>query len=98
MHAFLKGFVAVLIPVMAGIFVGLTVSIVGLVVGRAIGWLWIRLVRGGKRGYASVAQDDESGEEAEKVYVHADELEADAPPMYEDAPPYELSDEKKEEQ
>lgn len=99
MHAFLKGFVAVLIPVMAGIFVGLTVSIIGLVVGRVIGWLWIRVVRGGKRGYASVAQDDESGDEdaeAAKVYVHADELEAEAPPMYEDAPPYELADEKQE--
>lgn len=97
MHAFLKGFVAVLIPVMAGIFVGLTVSIVGLVVGRVIGWLWIHLVRGGKRGYASVAQDEEEEEgEAQKVYAHADELEADAPPLYEDAPPYELSDEKEE--
>ena len=101
MHSFFKGFVAIMIPVMAGIFFGLLTSIVGLVLGRFIGWLWIRVVRDGKRGYASVAQDDAAAEEddsAEKAYAHADELEADAPPMYEDAPAYELGDEKKTEQ
>lgn len=90
-HAFFKGIVAILIPVMAGIFVGLTVSMVGLLVGKLIGWAWIRYARGGKRGYTSVALDEETvvDEQDKKQVEHAE-----APPVYEDAPPYELSDEK----
>lgn len=85
-HAFFKGVVAILIPVMAGIFVGLTVSMVGLLVGKLIGFLWIKFVRGGKRGYARVAVDEEA--------EHEDDVQKDseAPPVYEDAPPYELSE------
>jgi hypothetical protein len=85
------GIVAILIPVMAGIFVGLTVSMVGLLVGKMIGWFWMKFVRGGKRGYASVALDEETAESAtdKKEIEHAEPL-----PVYEDAPPYELSDEK----
>ena len=85
MHAFAKGLVAVLIPVMAGIAVGMTVSLVGLLVGRAIAFLWIKFARGGKRGYASVAQDELTAEEGDMEK----EAEEEAPPMYENAPSYE---------
>ena len=90
-HAFFMGVVAILIPVMAGIFVGLTVSMVGLLVGKMIGFLWIKFVRGGKRGYASVALDEETvdSEMDKKEIEHAE-----APPVYEDAPAYELAGEK----
>jgi hypothetical protein len=85
------GIVAILIPVMAGIFVGLTVSMVGLLVGKLIGFLWIKFVRGGQRGYASVALDEETADSA----IDKKEIEhAEVPPVYEDAPAYELSDEK----
>ena len=85
------GVVAILIPVMAGIFVGLTVSMVGLLVGKLIGFLWIKFVRGGQRGYASVALDEETADsEADKKEIEH----AEAPPVYEDAPAYEFSDEK----
>lgn len=90
-HAFFMGIVAILIPVMAGIFVGLTVSMVGLLVGKLISWFWVKFVRGGKRGYASVALDEET---AEAQVGKSDIEHAEAPPVYEDSPPYELSDEK----
>ena len=79
LRAFAKGLVAVLIPIMAGVTVGMGVSLLGLVIGRIIGFLWVRLVRGGRRGYASVAIE-EAGEEER----HAEDL-----PRYEDAPAYE---------
>lgn len=86
LHAFVKVLVAVLIPVMAGITVGLTVSLFGLLLGRLIGFLWINLVRGGRRGHASVAQQEVMLEEGEDKNLIA---EMEAPPMYEDAPAYE---------
>jgi len=78
---------------MAGVFVGLTVSIVGLLIGKLIGWFWVKFVRGGKRGYASVALDEEA---AEAENGKTDVEYAEAPPVYEDAPAYELSNEKEE--
>ena len=74
-------------------------SVVGIAVGRLVSLLWVHAVRGGKRGYAPVEPDDETvaeDSEAQKAYEHAGELEAEAPPMYEEAPPYEASDEKKD--
>jgi hypothetical protein len=94
-HAFFKGVVAILIPVMAGVFVGLTVSIVGLLIGKLIGWFWVKFVRGGKRGYASVALDEEAAD-AEADNGKTDHEHMEAPPVYEDAPAYELSNEKEE--
>lgn len=94
-HAFFKGVVAILIPVMAGVFVGLTVSIVGLLIGKLIGWFWVKFVRGGKRGYASVALDEEAAD-AEADNGKTDHAYVEAPPVYEDAPPYELSNEKED--
>ena len=85
LHAFVKGLVAILIPVMAGITVGMTVSLLGLVFGRLIGFLWIRLVRGGRRGNASIALEEAAIKEDEAKPMLA---EMEAPPVYEDAPAY----------
>lgn len=89
-HAFFKGVVAILIPVMVGIFAGLTVSMVGLLVGKLIVFLWIKFARGGQRGYARVALDEEA-EQPAVVQKDQDEF-VEGPPVYEDAPPYELSE------
>jgi hypothetical protein len=64
---------------------------IGLLAGKLIGWFWIKFVRGGKRGYASVALDEETADaEVDKKEVeHAEAL-----PAYEDTPAYEVSDEK----
>ena len=86
LRVFAKGLVAVMIPVFAGITVGMTVSLVGLIVGRLVSFLWIKLVRGGRRGYASVALDENTAELAEEKTSLA---ETEAPPVYEDAPAYE---------
>ncbi|TKA80904.1 hypothetical protein B0A55_01683 [Friedmanniomyces simplex] len=104
LHTFAKGMVAVLIPVMAGITVGMTVSLLGLVFGRLISFLWIKLVRGGRRGYASVAleeavvADEEEEEEEEEEEGKMMVAEMEAPPLYENAPAYEEVEEKKEQQ
>ncbi|KAK4542505.1 hypothetical protein LTR36_006757 [Oleoguttula mirabilis] len=89
LHSFAKGLVAVLIPVMAGITVGMTVSLLGLVVGRLIGFVWIKFARGGRRGYASVAQQELVAEEGENKDVIAV---MEAPPVYEDSPAYVISE------
>lgn len=88
LHRFFRAFVSVLVPVVAGITMGMFVSLLGMATGRMIAFLWIKFGRGGKRGYASVAQthaDDES--QLEKGVV---ELVVDEPlPVYEAAPAYE---------
>lgn len=90
MHAFTRGLAAVLIPTMAGVAVGMTVSLLGLLVGRLIGFLWIRLYRGGRRGYASVALDESSADKADvEKEVMVEEEAIEAPPIYEQAPAYE---------
>lgn len=87
LHAFANGFVAVLVPVMAGITIGMAVSFIGMVFGRLISFLWIRFVRGGRRGYASVALVDNTAEQVD--FRNAEIVEMEAPPMYEHAPKYE---------
>ncbi|KAH9826513.1 hypothetical protein Tdes44962_MAKER00477 [Teratosphaeria destructans] len=88
-HAFLKGLVAILIPVVAGITVGMTVSLVGLVVGRIIGFVWIHVARGGRRGSASVTlRDAPVMEEDEKKALLVEMDAEEALPVYEDAPAY----------
>ncbi|GAB7362848.1 hypothetical protein MBLNU230_g3151t1 [Neophaeotheca triangularis] len=100
LKAFLQGLVAVLIPVMAGIAVGLVVSVLGLMTGRFIGFLWFRIARGGQRGYASVAQQEEG--ESDGVYREAEgvrkaSLEStETLPRYEDAPAYEETEGEKQ--
>jgi hypothetical protein len=87
MHSFSSGFAAVLIPTLAGIAVGMTVSLLGLLVGRLISFLWIKLYRGGRRGYASVALDDTNVDsEMEKNVLL--EKDVEALPAYEHAPAY----------
>lgn len=89
MHSFSSGFTAVLIPTLAGIAVGMTVSLIGLVVGRLISFLWIKLYRGGRRGYASVALDESTCEaEAEKDTTPVEVEDLEALPAYEQAPAY----------
>lgn len=92
LRAFAKGLVAVLIPVMAGVAVGMTVSLVGLLVGRLVSLTWIKLARGGRRGYASVAQEETALEVGEHKAMLA---EMEAPPVYEEAPAYEEAGEEK---
>ena len=71
---------------MAGVAVGMIVSVIGLVVGRTIGFLWIKLARGGRRGSVSAVENGESDSMLEKM---------EAPPVYEDAPAY-VVDEKEQ--
>lgn len=87
--AFTRGFIAVLIPVVAGISVGLTVSLLGLVVGRLISLLWIRYARGGQRGTASLERDAVSVEEGKGLMIVEAEEDEEPLPAYEDAPAYE---------
>lgn len=64
----------------------MTASLIGLIAGRLIGFLWIKLYRGGRRGYTSVALDETTVSEldAEKEVVEEESL-----PAYESAPAYE---------
>ncbi|KAI7613727.1 hypothetical protein KC319_g20021, partial [Hortaea werneckii] len=83
------------VDVMAGITVGMFVSLIGLVVGRLIGYLWIQLARGGRRGSASNANREIVLEEGEDRAMIA-EIDGEAPPQYEDSPAYDdVVDEKK---
>ncbi|KAK3075783.1 hypothetical protein LTR53_000608 [Teratosphaeriaceae sp. CCFEE 6253] len=93
LRGLIKGVLAILIPVMAGITVGMTVSFMGLVVGRLIGYLWIRLVRGGRRGSASVVLEEAVVEDDEEKPFLA---EMEAPPVYEDAPVYVAAEKEQE--
>lgn len=97
LHRVLRAFVVVLVPVMAGISMGIFVSLVGMLVGRLISFLWIKLRRGGQRGYASVAQSEIPSEESSDMEKGAIEVvveEEEALPVYEDAPAYEEKEKK----
>lgn len=91
--AFARGFIAVLIPVVAGISVGLTVSLLGLVVGRIITALWIKYAHNGERSYASLERSSSDAEEGKDLML-ADEDEEEQLPAYEHAPAYKETDEK----
>ena len=86
-HSFWRGFadglIAVIVPIMAGVAVGMAVSLLGLVVGRTIGYLWIKIARGGRRGSASGVTVIEEGENEGML------AKMEPPPVYEDAPAYE---------
>lgn len=87
MHSFSSGLTAVLIPTLAGIAVGMTISLLGLLAGRLIRFLWIKLYRGDRRGYSSVALDESTLDyETEKETNLAEDLES--LPPYEQAPAY----------
>lgn len=91
LHRILRAFVVVLVPVMAGISMGIFVSLIGMLVGRLIAFMWIKLRRGGQRGYASVAQNESEDEntDVEKGGLEVVAVEEEALPVYEDAPAYE---------
>ena len=82
----------ILIPVMAGVTMGMTVSLIGMLVGRLIAFVWIKFRRGGQRGYASVTQDEDETEVAEKGEIHL--LTSEPLPVYEEAPAYEETERK----
>ena len=77
----------VLTPIFFGITMGMAVSLLGMLVGRLISFLWIKFVRGGQRGYASVQMSEEAAEKAE-----VEEL----PPVYEEKAVEVYTDEKKD--
>lgn len=90
---FLRGLVfGFVIPVIVGVVAGMTASLVGMLVGTLIAWLWVKLVRGGKRGNATARQDARAARCEEEVHVgekddlmleHAPALEdQEAPPVY----------------
>ena len=84
-----RGFIAVLIPVVAGISVGLSVSLVGLLVVRLVSLLWTRFTRNGWRGYASLAHGNHDDKmEDGKGLMLVDEDVGEASPTHEDAPAY----------
>ncbi|KAI5362031.1 hypothetical protein Slin15195_G056800 [Septoria linicola] len=91
MHSLTHGLLAVLIPTMAGIAVGMVVSLVGLCLGSLISFLWIKLYRGGRRGYESVRLEEEDVvEDADIEKKSFVVLETSEPlPVYEEAPSYE---------
>ena len=95
-HAFAKGIVAVLVPVMAGITVGMVVSLLGLVVGRFVGYLWITFARGGRRGSVSNSAHREIVLEEGEDKAMMTETEAEPLPRYEAAPAYDDVVEEKE--
>lgn len=94
-HAVRYILVAFLIPVLVGVAAGMTASLLGMMVGTAIAWLWIRFVRGGKRGNASAGRTGGVEEEwiesagllGEKGEVMEEGVE-EVLPVYVEAPAY----------
>lgn len=90
LRAFVLGFV---VPVLVGIVAGMTASLLGMIVGTLIAWVWVKLVRGGKRGNASVRQEERAAlveeEDVEDGYGekdglldHAPDFSGESPPVY----------------
>ncbi|KAF4548286.1 Hypothetical protein D9617_29g006620 [Elsinoe fawcettii] len=86
-HRALQGVLFVLVPIFLGITMGMLVSLIGMIVGRLIAFVWMRFVRGGRRGYASVRLNEEEAEAEEKD--DAESVMSEPLPVYEDAPAYE---------
>lgn len=84
MRSFVSGFV---IPVMIGVAAGMTASILGMLVGSCIAWLWIKFVRGGRRGTASVSAEESAvgldSDEKKRLMADEEETVNDEPlPVY----------------
>jgi len=91
MHVVLHRILNILVPIAIGMTIGFVATAIGMFIGRLISFLWIKFVRGGQRGYASVAQEESDVEEAvvdEKAVYAKTEVEEPLP-TYEDAPAYE---------
>lgn len=89
LSAFSHGFIAVLIPVVAGISVGLSVSLLGLAIGRIITFVWNTCSQRQARASGDWSKVDDSVEEGKGLML-ADEDgdDEERPPAYEDAPAY----------
>ncbi|KAF2104507.1 hypothetical protein NA57DRAFT_70712 [Rhizodiscina lignyota] len=90
LHRLGKFVVAVAVPILVGIAAGVATYAIGMVIGCAIALIWIKFRRGGRRGYAKVAEDEDQ--------VVPKDIETDgepresfdsAPPVYEETPAYE---------
>lgn len=92
-HAFaraLRSFVlAFVVPVLIGVIAGMTASLLGMVVGTMIAWVWVKFVRGGRRGSAggriAIVEEDEvlAGEKDELMLEIAPVYEeVEGPPIY----------------
>jgi len=93
-HHFVRGALAVAVPILAGVAVGMFISVASLLIGRFVGFLWTTFVRGGRRGYESVSLDDDEcvlgvADISDEKVVYVAEADLEAPPVYENAPAYE---------
>ncbi|KAG8625503.1 hypothetical protein KVT40_007254 [Elsinoe batatas] len=87
LHRAAQGILFVLVPIFLGITMGMLVSMIGMVVGRLIAFVWMRFVRGGRCGYASVRLNEDEAEAADKEETES--VMSEPLPQYEDAPAYE---------
>ncbi|KAF2224335.1 hypothetical protein BDZ85DRAFT_260799 [Elsinoe ampelina] len=87
LHRAAQGILFVLVPIFLGITMGMLVSMIGMIVGRLIAFVWMRFVRGGRRGYASVKLNEDEAEAADKEETES--VMSEPLPQYEDAPAYE---------
>lgn len=92
-HYFVRGALAVAVPILAGVAVGMFISVASLLIGRFVSFLWTKFVRGGRSGYESISLDDEAelgeAEISDEKVVYVAETDLEAPPVYENAPAYE---------
>lgn len=88
-HRALQSILFVLVPIFLGITMGLLVSVVGMLVGRLIAFVWLRFVRGGRRGYASVRLNEEEAEAEDAEKDDVESVVSEPLPKYEEAPAYE---------
>lgn len=89
LRALRRVFVGFVLPVLVGVAAGLSASLLGMVVGTGLAMFWIRCVRGGRRGNASMRMEESRGEIALDGEEKAGLMEEEALPEYEDAPAYE---------
>lgn len=86
MRRVVSGFV---IPVLIGVAAGMTASVLGMVVGSCLAWLWIKIIRGGRKGNASallvVAQREVEidADEKKRLIINEADVTDDEPlPIY----------------
>lgn len=83
MHALIRTFKILVIPVTLGILGGLAASAIGMILGQLIVFLWFRYGRRGRRGpYALVQQAEEGDDDVKEVVIVTGEEEL--PPNYEE--------------
>lgn len=93
MHFGQQALEIIVIPLFIGLAAGLAASIIGLVLGTFVGWLWIKIFRGGRRGNVSAEADtmEESeigiaSDEKKHLIVEGEEVDDEEPlPVYEES-------------